>query len=84
MSGTSLDGVDVALVEIAGQDENTKLTLKQFTNYPFTQGLKTRIKNALSLKSSNVKLICSLDFELGKVFADSVKKACATYGIDYS
>ncbi len=40
MSGTSLDGVDVALIEIEGNGVNTKVDLVGFLEYPFPDGLK--------------------------------------------
>ena len=34
MSGTSLDGVDAALVEISGVDESTDVKLRSFVTVP--------------------------------------------------
>lgn len=68
MSGTSLDGVDVALVEIKGAGLTTAVTLLDFLTLPYTASLRQRIETACDKEKSNVALICSLNFELGNVF----------------
>lgn len=81
MSGTSLDGVDAALVEITGVNETTQLELLKFNSYSFTEDVKARIKAALSVETSNVEIICSLNFELGQLFGEAVVKICQEAGI---
>ncbi len=76
MSGTSLDGVDAALVEINGFSENTKVNLIEFIELPIDDNLKQRIKNACDINCSNVEDICSLNFELGYLFSQAVKEVC--------
>lgn len=81
MSGTSLDGVDAALVEIDGVDESTNFKLLKFITIPFTSDVKNRIKTTLDIETSNVELISSLNFELGEIFGEAVTKVCSEYGI---
>ncbi|HDR7516416.1 anhydro-N-acetylmuramic acid kinase AnmK [Bacillus mobilis] len=76
MSGTSLDGVDVALVHIEGSGEGSKVELIHFTTVPFCNDMKNEIQQALSIENSNVQLICSLNFKLGLCFAGAVKEVC--------
>lgn len=82
MSGTSLDGTDAALVEITGVGETTQVKLRRFASYPFSLALKNKIKAALAVATSNVALICSLNFQLGAVFGEAVVKLCAEAGVD--
>jgi anhydro-N-acetylmuramic acid kinase len=73
MSGTSLDGVDAALVEITGCGLNTKLKLIDFVSPPFPNGLKeTVIKNSLPGKGA-VTDICRLNFLLPHLYFDAIK-----------
>ncbi len=65
MSGTSLDGIDVALVRIEGSGVESKVELIHFTTVPFRNDIKSEIQQALSIENSNVQLICSLNFKLG-------------------
>ncbi|WP_439019595.1 anhydro-N-acetylmuramic acid kinase AnmK [Bacillus thuringiensis] len=76
MSGTSLDGIDVALVHIEGSGVKSKVELIQFTTVPFCDDIKKEIQQSLSIESSNVQLICSLNFKLGLCFANAVKEVC--------
>ncbi|TKI93027.1 anhydro-N-acetylmuramic acid kinase, partial [Bacillus cereus] len=44
MSGTSLDGIDVALVHIEGSGVNSKIELIHFTTVPFCNDMKNEIQ----------------------------------------
>jgi len=63
MSGTSLDGVDVAIVDIQGKSVRT--VAHRTTAYP----AKTR---ARILAASSPAEISRLNFELGELYAKSV------------
>ena len=76
MSGTSLGGIDVALVRIEGSGVDSKVKLIHFTTVPFRNDIKSEIQQALSIENSNVQLICSLNFKLGLCFANAVKEVC--------
>ncbi len=84
MSGTSLDGIDSALINIVEMDGKIEVKLIDFINEPLEEELKEKIKRALSKESSNVELICSLNFELGYAFSNAVKNLCkkANFDID--
>ena len=84
MSGTSLDGIDIALIKIKDSGINTKLDLIGFETIPFEDDLREEIKRSLSIEKSNVELICSLNFKLGYAFSDAVKKACMNFKFDIS
>lgn len=43
MSGTSLDGVDAALVEIEGSGYESKIKLLHFITMPFSSQLKKKL-----------------------------------------
>ena len=81
MSGTSLDGIDAALVKIEGSGKNTNVKLIDFLTLPMKDELKRNIKAACSLTESNVELICSLNFSLGYAFADAVLALCKKAGV---
>lgn len=76
MSGTSLDGIDAALVEINGTGLDTAVSLKEFLTYSFAEETIDRIKENLSNQTSSVEKICSLNFELGYLFAEAAKEVC--------
>ncbi|TDL82889.1 anhydro-N-acetylmuramic acid kinase AnmK [Peribacillus frigoritolerans] len=76
MSGTSLDGIDAALVRVHNSGLDTDLEIIEFITYPFPKDIESEIIQSLSVETSNVQLICSLNFKLGKLFADGVKEVC--------
>ena len=81
MSGTSLDGVDVALVNIEGSGPSSKLEVLDFISIPFSEKEQLEIMESLSIETSDVRGICSLNFSLGYKFADGVKQICQKNGI---
>lgn len=76
MSGTSLDGIDAALVEINGKDEATTVELLAFSTLPFDRAVLQRIREALAIETSDVEKICSLNVELGERFAQAALLVC--------
>ncbi|TDT51873.1 anhydro-N-acetylmuramic acid kinase AnmK [Fonticella tunisiensis] len=82
MSGTSLDGIDAALVKIMGSGEKTKVELIDFTNEKLPEDIKDEIRSCCLVDKSNVELVCSLNFKLGYLFAEAVKGVCRKAGFE--
>ena len=76
MSGTSLDGVDVALVEIEGNSTFTKIELVGFLEYPFPKGLKNMLLKNSVKESSNVEDLSQLNFLIPNVYFDAINALC--------
>ena len=70
MSGTSLDGVDAALVEII----NEKFKLIKFITLPYEEEFKKKIMRNLSDDTAKLSEISSLNFELSYKFVESIDK----------
>jgi len=68
MSGTSMDGVDTALVEI---DEN-RVRLIACDDYPMPASIKQTLFSICTGQDTNLKAIGELDHQLGHLFADAV------------
>jgi anhydro-N-acetylmuramic acid kinase len=74
MSGTSLDGIDAALVRVSGSGVRTRFEQLAYAEYPFPRGLRRMLlKNSLP-ESSRVDDIARLNFLLAELYADAVKK----------
>lgn len=82
MSGTSLDGVDAALVEISGMNEETEVDLIEFASLEIPADTLTQIRESFSLETSNSALISSLNVELGELFAKAAIKVSEKAAID--
>lgn len=72
MTGTSLDGVDAALVKLSGQGFETQCELLYFLSNPLPEDLREKITRECHNESSTVAGICSLNMELGQLYADTV------------
>jgi anhydro-N-acetylmuramic acid kinase len=72
MSGTSLDGIDVALVRIHGNERFESATLVAGETIPYSDQMKQRIRTILDPSSCTAAWICSVHFELAEVYADAV------------
>jgi len=66
MSGTSLDGIDVALVEVGGAAPDTTVRLRAFKTFPYAPGERERI---FGLLDTNTRQLCDGDAWLGEHFA---------------
>jgi len=72
MSGTSADGVDVAVVDM---DERV-VELVAFETFPYPAILQKAIFQLFEPDSARLDDICHFNFVLGEVFADSIIKLC--------
>lgn len=71
MSGTSVDGIDAALVEIAGNGTDTGMRLIDFINVPYADNVRKRIFELFNVETSSVDKIGYMNFLLGELFADA-------------
>ncbi|HEX7119250.1 MAG TPA: anhydro-N-acetylmuramic acid kinase [Longimicrobiales bacterium] len=80
MSGTSLDGVDAALVEFDGDvPESLRWSLEAFLTVPYDDVRRDRIHRAIL--DGNAALLCRLHADLGEWFADAALRLCEEAGI---
>ena len=79
MSGTSVDGIDAALVEIEGAGMGSGVQLLAFRTYPFPADMRDRIHAAFG--PGGTKEICELNFLLGEAFAQAVLRIIAEAGL---
>ncbi len=74
MSGTSLDGVDIVLVNIEGNFTSTKLDVIDFQTYQLPKQLKEKIKSQIHPDQTNIKVLTSINFEIAQMFSKYVLK----------
>ena len=73
MSGTSVDGIDAAIVEITGHGLETEVDLLAFETFPFPIGVPQRILALCQPDTGRVDAICEMNFYIGHLFAEAVK-----------
>ncbi|WP_428737475.1 anhydro-N-acetylmuramic acid kinase [Sulfurimonas sp.] len=77
MSGTSLDGIDVALCEV---DENN-CTLLCAHEYPFSQDLKDEILTVINGQTT-LQTIGEIDVKLANIYTDAINSFIEQYQIN--
>jgi anhydro-N-acetylmuramic acid kinase len=70
MSGTSADGVDVAIVDIGGR----KVEVVAFDTRPYSADLRRRVFDLFDPQTGRVDDVCHMNLVLGEVFAESLLK----------
>ena len=78
LSGTSADGTDAALCEIAGFGENTGLVARAFVTTPFPRPLRERI---FRVSQADASELTDLDVMLGEAFADGARAVADAAGV---
>ena len=73
MSGTSVDGIDAAIVEIIGHGLETDVELLAFETFLFPPGVPQRILALCHPDTGRVDDICEMNFYIGHLFAEAVK-----------
>lgn len=76
MSGTSIDGIDTALVQITGSGINTKLRQIDSITLPFPEGFKDFVLRNSTTGTSDVADIARLNFLLAQLYAEAVTALC--------
>ena len=84
MSGTSVDGIDAAVVEITGHSLETTVNLIAFETFPFPPDVPQRILTLCQPDTSRVDDICEMNFYIGHLFAEAVKHILQKNGISTS
>ena len=81
MSGTSLDGLDMALCKIEGNGLDTKLDLLKYQTIPFSQELKNELKEIFCKEQVSLEKVCLLNAYLGKYYADVINKTLINWNV---
>ena len=72
MSGTSLDGLDVALCRISGSGSNTQVTLERFTTVPYQPDLKADIRLIFAKDQIEFEHLCLLNAYIGRLHGQMI------------
>lgn len=72
MSGTSLDGLDVALCKLQGSGPDTRVELLEFDTHPYSLKLKNRLKEISSKPKVSLEEVCLMHTKLGEVHGQMI------------
>ncbi len=80
MSGTSADGVNVALVRMQGRGLRTRLQLLAHREYPYPPRLRGAVLAAMNAKRASVADLARLNFRLAEAYAEAVEETTRKSG----
>jgi anhydro-N-acetylmuramic acid kinase len=75
MSGTSADGIDVALVDILGSGPRLKLKLLGHSAFAYPAAVRRAVLGAMNSKCASVADLARLNFLLGELYGEAVVAA---------
>ncbi|MEP6806758.1 MAG: anhydro-N-acetylmuramic acid kinase [Flavobacterium sp.] len=81
MSGTSLDGLDIALCAIAGAGENTDVKILEFETISYSEDIKTEIRKVFAQKTIDFQHLALLNEWIGILHANMVNDCLAKWNI---
>jgi anhydro-N-acetylmuramic acid kinase len=84
MSGTSVDGVDVALCRIrasSARNAPPQVSLIGLASFRYPKGLRSSVLAAMDAKAMAVADMSRLHWRLGEIYADAVESAAAQFGV---
>jgi anhydro-N-acetylmuramic acid kinase len=82
MSGTSADGVDVALVRVSPGEPTPKLKLLGHKGFAYPRSLRAELLRAMEGAAMSTGELSRLNWKLGTVYADCVSKAAEQLGVN--
>lgn len=81
MSGTSVDGVDAALIELSREGGAPRVKLLAFENTPYPKGVRERVFELFRPETSTVDRIGYMNFLLGELYARAALSVIAKAGL---
>ncbi len=82
MSGTSMDGLDVALVRIEGSGSQTKIALLNFETVDYTEGVKIEIRKIFAKQNIDFQHLTLLNAWIGRLHGDMILSCLEKWGLN--
>jgi anhydro-N-acetylmuramic acid kinase len=79
MSGTSADGIDVALARISGKPPKLSIKLRGHHHVPYSSVMRKAILRVAAGEATGAAKISQLNFALGEEFASAAIAACKAW-----
>jgi anhydro-N-acetylmuramic acid kinase len=80
MSGTSLDGLDIALCKISGSGTNTQCDLLDFKTIDYCEDYRQHVKAIFAKPVGSIEQVCILNAWIGRYHAKLVNQAIQDFG----
>lgn len=80
MSGTSMDGLDIALCSFKGSGPSTQIRLLEFKTANYTDLFRQRVKSIFSKQMVDMQMICIMNEEVAITHAELINDAIKDWG----
>lgn len=81
MSGTSLDGLDMALCRVRGSGLRTEVTLQSFCTTPYTDDFKESIRSVFAKRTVDLQALTLLNTVIADTHARLIRDAFALWNV---
>jgi anhydro-N-acetylmuramic acid kinase len=81
MSGTSLDGLDLALCELSGAGERTQVKVLHFKTVDYSAAIKAEIRAVFAKQTVDFQHLTVLNAWMGSLHAEMVLKCLAAWNV---
>ncbi len=82
ISGTSADGIDVALCEITGAPPQLQVRLQHTMPYAYPAEVRQQVLDVCTVERGRVDAVCQLHAELGALFGAAASRIIAEAAVD--
>ncbi|SOD20083.1 anhydro-N-acetylmuramic acid kinase [Pedobacter xixiisoli] len=80
MSGTSMDGLDIALSSFKGSGSETEIKLLHFKTGDYTDNFRQQVKSIFSKKTVDLEMVCLMNEQIALTHAKLINEAIAEWG----
>ena len=84
MSGTSLDGLDIALCAVSGSGENTNVKILEFETISYSEDIKNEIRKVFAKKTIDFQHLALLNEWIGILHSDMINDCLSKWNISSS
>lgn len=84
MSGTSLDGLDIALCAISGSGENTNVKILEFETISYSEDIKNEIRKVFAQKTIDFQHLALLNEWIGILHSGMINDCLSKWNISSS
>lgn len=84
MSGTSLDGLDLALCHINGSGPQTSLHISHFETIAYTPAFRSDIQAIFAKESVGFKMLCAMNAQIAITHAQIINETLKKWNLDAS
>lgn len=82
ISGTSYDGIDVALCDFDESNGEISLKVLDFKSVPYAEELHAKIAEAMPPRAVDMERVCQLDTYIGQAFAAAAKSVIGNHDVE--